>query len=124
MNDPAEIQKEKLAELLKYSKRMRHTRDIRERPGVHESIRDARVTLLINLIIEILAGVILLVGIGYTVRFLYDRRAFIDPDKLRLYLGVLGFFTVGWLTYFGFKVRARFLAFKRHGKPPENGKNG
>lgn len=121
MNDPNktpdDIPKEKLSEILEYNRRLRHPQFSRQRPGVHDSIRTARTTLLINLFIEIASGVILLAGIGFTVRFLIDRRAYIDPGKLKLYLEVLAFFTVGWLTYFGFKVRARILALKRYGKP-------
>ncbi|MHB9030984.1 MAG: hypothetical protein ACYC9O_19615 [Candidatus Latescibacterota bacterium] len=119
-NDPNEIPKEKLSELMEYNRRMRHPQVDRQRPGVHDSIRNARTTLLINLFIEIFSGIILLVGIGYTARFLLDRRAYLEPGKLRLYLEVLAFFTVGWMTYFGFKVRAKFLALKRHGKPRES----
>jgi hypothetical protein len=120
MDDPNNIPKEKLEEILEYQRRLRHPRDIPQRPSVNESINNARTTLFINLLIEILSGVVLLVGIGYTVRFLLNRRAYLDPDRLRLYLEVLAFFAAGWLTYFGFKVRARYRALRRITRLPES----
>ncbi len=124
-NDPenhTDIPPEKLAELLEFNRR-RLSPDPRQRPGIDRSIRNARSTLFLNLIIEIAAAMVLLVGMAYTVKFLYARRAFIEPAKFNLYLQALGFFTVGWLTYVGFKVRAKYSALRNHGKAQENGRN-
>ncbi len=94
------------------------------RPSVRDSIDRARSTLLINLVIEILAGIILLAGIGFTVKFLFDRRAALDPAKFKLYIEIIAFFTAGWLTYVGFKVRAKYRLLRNswhHGHPEPPG---
>ena len=91
------------------------------RPSVRDSIDRARSTLLINLLIEILAGVILLAGIVFTVKFLYDRRAYLDPARFKLYIEVVVFFTVGWITYVGFKVRAKYRLLRKNWNPMSSG---
>jgi len=96
------------------------TRRRRTRPSVRDSIDRARSTLLINLIIEILAGLILLAGIVFTVKFLFDRRSALDPGRFKLYIEVMIFFTIGWLTYVGFKVRAKYILLRKSWhRPPE-----
>ncbi len=118
MNEPNDIPREKLAELLEHSRQARRSRDPRQRPGVHEAIRSSRSTLLINLIIEIASGLILLVGIAFTVKFLHDRKAYIEPGKYRLYLQIISVFTIGWFAYVGHKVRTKYRAFRRAGNSP------
>jgi len=119
MDNHDDIEKEKLSELVEYTRRTAHTRDFRKRPSVHDTIRASRSTLLINLVIEIVSGLILFVGIAYTVQFLTARKAYIEPGKFRLYLQILGFFSVAWFTYVGFKVRKKYLAFRNAGKPSD-----
>jgi hypothetical protein len=103
--------------------RRQRLRSYRNRPGVSDSIERARSTLLINLIIEIVAGLILLFAIVFTVRFLFTRREMLDPVKFKLYIEILIFFTIGWFTFIGFKVRAKFLLLKKHWNPGKSQEN-
>lgn len=120
MDDHDDISREKLSELVEYTRRPTRTRDPRQRPGVHESIRNSRSTLLINLLIEIASGLVLFMGIAYTMKFLYARKAYIEPGEFRLYTTILVFFSVGWFTYVGFKIRAKYRALRNAGKAPES----
>lgn len=86
----------------------------RRRSGVRESIERSRSTLLINLIIEIVAGIILLVGISCSVMFIYNRRSTLNPGQFKLYIEILVFFAIGWFTYIGFKIRTKYLLLKKH----------
>lgn len=96
----------------------------RTRPSVRDSIDRARSTLLINLLIEIIAALILIAGIGFTVKFLYNRRVNLDPAKFKLYIEIIVFFTVGWLTYVGFKIRAKYRLLRRNWNPGYHAPSG
>ena len=98
---------------------LQESRRRRPRQSVHESIANSRATLLTNLVIEIAAGLVLLVGVVYALLFLYTRRAILDPARFKIYLEVIIFFTLAWFTYVGFKVRAKYRALRNHGRPRE-----
>jgi hypothetical protein len=93
----------------------------RNRPGIGESISNSRSTLLINLIIEIVSGLVFFVAIGYTVWFLSLRRDQLDPANFKLYIEILIFFSLAWLTYIGFKIRAKYLHLRRNWSPDDRG---
>lgn len=103
----------------------RHLRESRRRvprQSVHDSIANSRSTLLTNLVIEIAAGMVLLVGIVYAMMFLYAHRAQLDPVRFKIYIEVITFFTLAWFTYVGFKVRNKYRAFRNYGRPQNNPK--
>lgn len=114
MNEPPRI-----PDLSEFNRRSRMW-SIRNRSGVSDSINYARSTLLINLVIEIAAGLIFLTAIMYTVRFLFARREMLDHARFKLYIEILIFFTLGWFTYIGFKVRAKYLLLKKRWNPEKS----
>ena len=113
MTDPDRIPKESLAEIVRRVREGRRRRVPENRPSVHDSIQNDRTTLIINLVIEAVSGLILLTGIGFTAKFMIDHADRLAPGQLQLYLSVLMFFTAGWFTYIGFRVRAKYRALKR-----------
>lgn len=117
MNDREDLPEELLSEIAGRARRTQRPSVLRNRPGVHETIQNARSTLIINILIEIASALILLTGIGYTAMFLVARAGMLEPGALPLYLSILGFFTVGWFTYSGFRLRGKIRALRRHGKP-------
>ena len=103
----------KIPDLSYINKRREEARRIRRRASVDEVIQRNRTTLLINLLIEILAGLILLAGTAFTAYFLTMRRSVLPPGQYKLYMGVLAFFSVGWFTYVAYKVRNKYLLYRK-----------
>lgn len=119
MNEPGNQPENQAPDYSQLQRHLRETRYRRSRASIRESIDTAPSTLLINLIIEVLAALVLLVGILYTVKFLFARRELLEPGRFKLYIEVLIFFSLAWFTYVGFKVRAKFTAFRnRYRKQP------
>jgi len=109
----------KIPDLSYIKKRREEARRIRRRASVDEIIQRDRTTLLINLLIEIIAGLILIAGIMYTAYFLTIRRSALSPAQYKLYIGVLAFFSVGWFTYVASKVRKKYLLYREYSKKPD-----
>ena len=114
MNEP-----NKIPDFSYINKRREEARRIRRKVSVDEIIQRDRTTLLINLLIEILAGLILFAGIIYTAYFLTIRRSALTFGQYKLYIGVLAFFSVGWFTYVASKVRKKYLLYREYSKKPD-----
>ena len=104
----------KIPDLSYINKRREEARRIRRRASVDEVIQRNRTTLLINLLIEVLAGLILLAGIAFTAYFLTMRRSVLHPGQYKLYMGVLAFFSVGWFTYIVYKAQNKYLLLRKY----------
>lgn len=104
----------KIPDLSYINKRREEVRRIRRRASIDDVIQRNRTTLLINLLIEILAGLILMAGIVYTAYFLTMRRSHLHPGQYTLYMGVLAFFSVGWFTYIVYKARNKYLLYRKY----------
>jgi hypothetical protein len=114
---------DKIPDLSYLRKRREEARQIRRRASVDETIQRNRTTLLINLFIEIFSGLVLLAGIVFAIYFITLRRNAISPEQYKLYIGVLGFFSIGWFTYVGFKIRKKFLLYREYSKKEKSAKN-
>ena len=122
MHDP-----NKIPDLSYINKRREEVRRIRRRASIDDVIQRNRTTLLINLLIEILAGLILMAGIVYTAYFLTMRRSHLNPGQYTLYMGVLAFFSVGWFTYIVYKARNKYLLYRKYStkiKSPDDSEEG
>ena len=99
-------------------KRMEELRE-KKRPGVQESIRHARSTVFINIVIEAISALIFVVGVFYAIRFLNLRKPFMEPLQYRI---IIGSFTVISIVWFGFllgKVRKNVLRLREISRDKE-----
>ena len=118
MSDP-----NKIPDLSYLRRRREEAHQIRRRTSVDETIQRNRTTLLINLLIEIFSGLVLLAGIAFAIYFITMRRNAISPEQYKLYIGVLGFFSIGWFTYVAFKIRKKFLLYREYSKKGKSSKD-
>ena len=122
MHDP-----NKIPDLSYINKRREEVRRIRRRASIDDVIQRNRTTLLINLSIEILAGLILMAGIVYTAYFLTMRRSLLHPGQYTLYMSVLVFFSVFWFSYVVYKARNKYLLYRKYStkiKSPDDSEKG
>lgn len=75
------------------------------RRTTHQSIMSARTTVLINFFIEVLAALLVAVGLGILVAFLIQYRPHLDPSHFTLFISAIVLFAAGWGTYIGMKIR-------------------
>ena len=96
-------------------KRLENLRKKRKRPGAAESIGNQRSMILINIVIESATGIILFIGLLYIFRFVMMKRFSFDPMYLKLILGCLVIFSLGWFTYLTLKIRTDIIRFRKTG---------
>jgi len=95
--------------------------ELREKRNLRDtvSIRRARTTVIINILIEICSGLIFCVGALYAVRFLNIRRPFMEPMHYRLFLSSFGIVSAGWLFFLIGKIRRNWKHLRELSLPGE-----
>ena len=85
----------------------RRIEELREQRSLRDevTIRRARTTVIINILIEICSGLIFGVGAFYAVRFLNLRRPYMEPMHYRLFLSTFALISVVWLAFLIGKIR-------------------
>jgi hypothetical protein len=111
MDDP-----NKIPDLSYINKRREEARRIRRRASIDDVIQRNRATLLINLLIEIMAGLVLMAGIVYTGYFLTIRRHLLHAGQYQLYMSILVFFSVFWFSYVAYKAWKKYLLYRKYSK--------
>ena len=85
---------------------------IRRHQSIRETISAAPSTMFINLLIELAAAIIMIVGLLFLVRFLFLFRDRYQEGYFRFILYFIIFFAVGWGTHLAFKLRSHYLKFQ------------
>ena len=82
------------------------------RRSTAESIAASKMTVLINMGIEIVAALIMAVGLTYLLRYMFHFRHRMVESHFNAFVWVIGIFAVGWGTYIALKLRRHYLLYK------------
>ncbi len=88
-------------------------RSQRRRKSTAESIANSRLTVLINMGIEIIAALIMAVGLLYLVRYMFHFRHRMVDTYFDIFFWAIVIFAVGWGTYIAIKLRTHYLLFRK-----------
>lgn len=92
-------------------KRLEELRE-RRNTGIVGSPLQARNTVIINMIIEVVSAFIYCVGVYYAIRFLNLRRPFMEEIQYRIFIGVFLIVSVVWFGFLIARVRKSILRIK------------
>lgn len=84
----------------------------RERESVSETIQGSRTTILINMFIQIAAGLIYAVGLYVIIQFLNLRKTLMNPLQYKIYFGAFTAISCGWYIYLFIKIRSYYKRFR------------
>ncbi len=90
-----------------------NSRAKRRHRSTAESIANSKLTVLINMGIEIIAAVIMAVGLTYIVRYMFHFRHRMVETYFNIFVWAIVIFAVGWGTYIAIKLRGHFLLFRQ-----------
>ena len=94
-------------------KRLSELRNRRKKRSIVDSIYTSRTTVLVNLIIMIVSGLLLIVGLSYIIRFLFMQRVNMEPVQFGIFIGTILLLAGFWLLYFFYKLKSYFLFLRR-----------
>ena len=57
----------------------------RKRTSITESINKSRTTILINIAIAVVSGILFAVGLIYVIRIIHIRKPFIEPEQYKIW---------------------------------------
>ena len=67
-----------------------------------------RTTIIINMIIEILSGVIYGFGLFFIIQFLQMRKSHMGPGQYKIFIGAFTVISIGWFIYLSLKIRTSY----------------
>ncbi len=112
----------KITESSSGRKRLSELRNLRKQRSVVDSSHTSRTTALINLIIEIISGLILIVGLSYIIRFLLMRRELMTPVQFKIIIGTILLLAGFWLLYLFYKLKSHYMFLRRLHAEQKHGK--
>ena len=92
----------------------------KRRKSVSESIQRSRTTILINMAIEVLSGLIYAVGVFYAVRILNIRRSQMETVHYRIILGSILSISCVWFVILIAKARSNYIRLRKIVTPDDN----
>ena len=104
---------DKPSEIRSSLKRLDELRE-RRKNSVAEVIRRRRSTIIINMTIEIAAGIVFAVGLFYVMRFLSMQKSQMEPFHYRIYIGAFTVISCGWFLYISLKIRLHYKLLKEN----------
>ena len=104
-------------------KRLSELRNLRKQKSVVDSIYTSRTTVLVNLIIMIVSGLIMIVGLSYIIRFLFMQRVNMEPVQFGIFIGTIFLLAGFWLLYFFYKLKSYYLFLRRQHTEQKYGEN-
>lgn len=84
----------------------------RRKNSVTEVIRRRRSTIIINMTIEIAAGIVFAVGLFYVMRFISMQKSQMETFHYRIYIGAFTVISCGWFLYIFLKIRSHYRLLK------------
>ena len=96
-------------------RRLEELREKRKKASVADTLSRSRLTIIINLTIEIASAVTVLVGVTYLIRFFRLKRLDIDPLLFRISAACLGVFVAGWMVYIFLRIRRHVILLSQAG---------
>ena len=95
----------------------------RKRTSAAESINKSRTTILINMTIAFVSGILFAVGIIYIIRIIHIRKPFIEPGQYKLLMGVLAFIVCAWIVILSLRIRKYFKLYRKVYVPKDQNSN-
>lgn len=86
--------------------RIREIRDKRHHYSAGESVSRKKSVIITNIVIEVITGIILLVGVYYLVQFILISRYFAGESITRISIGAITVFAGGYIIYLAIKIRS------------------
>ena len=85
--------------------RIREIRDKRHRYSAAEAVSRKKSVIISNIAIEVITGIILLVGVYYLVQFILISRDYSGEAITRISLGAISVIAGGYIVYLAIKIR-------------------
>ena len=95
---------------------IREIRDKRRRYSAAESVSRKKSVIISNIIIEIMTGVILLIGVYYLVQFILISRDYSGETITRINVGAISIIAGGYIIYLAIKIRSGINKLKNTGE--------
>ena len=107
---------EKSGKSIKLSSNRKRFAELKERKRLSSSefIGYSRSTLFVNLIIELIAGVLFAIGLFYILWFIRIRKSYMELSIYRLILGGVIIIGCVWFGFLLAKIRAKVRLLRRN----------
>jgi len=83
----------------------------RLRAGSLQTMNRSRTTIMVNMAIGIVSGLLFLVGLIVVIRFLGYQRAEMGETSYRVFLGVMLIVGAFWLVFLALRIRTHLLLY-------------
>ena len=90
------------------------------RRSVQETINASPLTIFINLLIELFAAAVMIVGLSYLVRFMFLFRDRFDQTYYKYMLIFIMFFAVAWGTHILFRLIKQYRDYREAVGPKQD----
>ena len=92
----------------------------RKRTSVAESINKSRTTILINMTIAVVSGLLFAIGLIYVIRIIHIRKQFIDPEMYKILIGLLSFIACAWIVILILRIRKHLRLYRKVYAPKDH----
>jgi len=92
----------------------------RRRTSSVDALDSSRVTVIINIVIGLVSGLIFAVGLVYVFKFLSFQRPYIDPTIYKIYITVFFVLSAGWFVWLVVRIVRNVRRLRAIVRPRDN----